>query len=375
MLLQLKKNFRKNQKNKICITYTCLSDNSMIINNMLWHQKKGVSLFIVFLEKNLKEFLKKCKNVDNIIIIKSGSFVPVKIDPIWVLDFYNIVNNKKRNFDKKIPTYDAEKVLNVFHAAKISYEDYDFDWVISIDADELLYIPTKNNSNSFSHSLNLASFFNTVSAKIMQVRFETAELIPVRGNKKRNVFAGENFFISFPSKIVHFLSKVQNRILLALKISGKFIDKYISLFYFFCGYNVRNNFLNLFKNFECVPYYLGYMGYKSAIRLPNHLYNTFSIHYWLAKPPYRLPKTINTKYCLHFDLPNLAEYKKKAIYQTEIAERFDDRNKLFQIGRSLNSNYTKNFYENKIAVDRNYILKNKNAISILIDKIEFSKLI
>ena len=78
---------------------------------------------------------------------------------------------------------------------------------------------------------------------------------------------------------------------------------------------------------------------------------------------------------MHFDLPNVIEYKKKAIYQTKIPERFNYRKKLFEIGRSLNSNYTKNFFKNKIAVDRNYILKNKNAISILIDKTEFSKLI
>ena len=252
------------------MTYTCLADNSMIINNILWHQKKGVNLFIVFLEKNLKEFLKKCKNVDNIIILKSGSFIPTKTDPHWLLDYYNTLNKKIGNFYKETSTYDAEKVLNVFHACKISYEDHDFDWVISIDADELLYIPAKNNFRNFSSSLDLTIFFSSLSDKIIQVRFETVEFIPVKGNKRKNIFAGENFFISLPNKIVHFLSKVQNRVLIALKISGKFIDKYISLFYFFCGYNVRNSLLNLFKNFECVPYYLGYMGYKSAIRLPNH---------------------------------------------------------------------------------------------------------
>jgi hypothetical protein len=103
MLLKLKKNFKKNnQKTQVCMTYTCLSDNSMIINNILWHQKKGVNLFIVFLEKNLKEFLKKCKHIDNIIILKSGSYIPTKIDRDWLLIPYNIANKKILSIFKEL---------------------------------------------------------------------------------------------------------------------------------------------------------------------------------------------------------------------------------------------------------------------------------
>ena len=357
------KNFNnKNEKGdiRVCITYTCLSDNSQIIENILWHQEIGAKLIILFLDRGVEEFKRKYGNIKNLILKKSASYVPTHADPTWVFEA----------FTRKNESYDFEKVLNVYHACNIAYSEYGCEWCISIDADEIIYLPKNQKNKNINSALMLTEYFGTVSDDILQVKFEAAELIPVRYSDNKDSFFGQNYFLTFPNQTFLFVSRSLNRALLALRFSGPKIELMISFLYFLCGYNLRNSFSCVVSGKSLKPYYLAYMGYKSAIRLPHHKSYIYSIHYWLNHWPKISPKSILQKYCLHFDLPTHAEYRKKSLYQIGNSLRYQNRRKIFEIGRSSNLNISMEYYESEISVPIESINKSKSVIYVFVEKPE-----
>jgi hypothetical protein len=109
------------------------------------------------------------------------------------------------------------------------------------------------------------------------------------------------------------------------------------------------------------------MGYKSAIRLPIHQQSIFSIHYWLNKWPHSKIKTLDKKYCLHFDIPSFNEYRKKSLYQVANPLRFQNRREIFEAGRSPDLSKAMEYYKAQIIVSEDRLKKCKSTIMVLID--------
>lgn len=346
-----------NFANKICITYTCLSDNTQIFDNIRWHQSLKADLFILFLDKDIEDFKNYFTLFKNILILKSACYQIDNEDPSWVREAHARLGEG----------YDFEKVINVHHACKLAYAEFNCNWLISIDADELIYIPSKKNLKFHTKSQSFPDFFNSIPEEILQVRFEAAELIPISIDNNSAIFNGINYFATFPSKYAVFFGRILNRFLVSLNLSGRIIEPIISIYYFIFGYNIRNNWKNIIKNNKCFPYFLGYMGYKSAIRLPTGRVSIFSIHYWLNKWPHSKIKTLDKKYCLHFDLPSFNEYRKKSLYQIANPLRFQNRREIFEVGRSLDLSQAMEYYKTQIVVTEDRIINNKSTIAVLVD--------
>lgn len=346
-----------NSDSKICITYTCLSDNSQIFDNIRWHQSLKADLFILFLDKDIEEFRKHFAFFKNILILKSACYQIQDEDPIWV----------KEAFARLDEGYDFEKVINVHHASKIAYAEFNCNWMISIDADELIYIPSEKNLIFHEKSETFSEFFDSIPKEILQIRFEAAELVPVDIDNKKDIFSGINYFTTFPSKHIIFFGRVLNRLMTSLNMNGKTIEPLISIYYFIFGYNIRNSWKDVIVNSKCKPYFLGYMGYKSAIKLPINKHSIFSIHYWLNKWPHPKIKTLDKKYCLHFDIPSFNEFRKKALYQVANPLRFQNRREIFEVGRSPDLSKALEYYKTQIIVSEDRARKCKSTIAVLID--------
>lgn len=346
-----------NGKSKICITYTCLSDNSQIFDNIRWHQGLKAGLFILFLDKDIEKFKEQFAAFENILILQSACYQIKDEDPNWVQEAHSRLDEG----------YDFEKVLNVYHASKMAYEEFNCNWVISIDADELIYIPSEKKLKFQTKSETLPDFFDSIPREILQVRFEAAELIPIDFHNKNAIFSGINYFATFPGGHIIFFGRVLNRIMLSLNIGGKIIEPLISIYYFIFGYNIRNNWQDIIIKNKCKPYFLGYMGYKSAIKLPTCQHSIFSIHYWLNKWPHSKIKTLDRKYCLHFDIPSFSEYRKKSLYQVANPLRFQNRREIFEVGRSPDLSQAMEYYKTQIVVSEARVRKCKSTIAVFID--------
>lgn len=163
-----------NGASKICITYTCLSDNSQIFDNIRWHQGLKADLFILFLDRDIERFKQQYAAFENVYILQSACYQINDDDPDWV----------KQAHARLDEGYDFEKVLNVYYACKIAHEEFNCNWLISIDADELIYIPREKNLKLHTKVEALPEFFDSLPVEISQVRFEAAELIPIDFDKK-----------------------------------------------------------------------------------------------------------------------------------------------------------------------------------------------
>jgi hypothetical protein len=356
MQLQIKNKQTKNSSDKVCITYTCLSDNSQIIQNILWHQSLGANLFVLFLDGDLDRFKRDHADIKNLVVLESATYIATDSDPPWVGEAFN----------RKNESYDFEKVLNVYHACNIAHSEYGCDWVISIDADEIIYLPKESEQKNINSSFTFPEFFNSIDKDVLQIKFEAAELIPISDQEQVGGFSGLYYFATFPNKLVIFFGRIINRLMLALKINGLTIEAIVSLYYFLCGYNVRNSWSFFLNGASFKPYFLAYMGYKSAIRMPYHNDNIFSIHYWLNHWPKSTPKTIIEKYCLHFDLPSFVEFRKKSLYQVANPPRYQNRRKIFENGRNSDLEASLDFYHSEISMPIDKIMKLKRIKSILI---------
>ena len=352
-----------NSESKVCITYTCLSDNSQIFDNILWHQGLKADLFILFLDKDIEKFKEHYAFFKNIVILKSACYQIHDEDPGWVKEAHARLDEG----------YDFEKVINVHHASKVAHTEFNCNWMISIDADELIYIPSEKNIKFHTKAEALPVFFDSIPKNILQVRFEAAELVPIDMDNKDSVFSGINYFATFPDKFVIFFGRALNRLMIAIQISGEIIERLTSIYYFIFGYNLRNNWQDVIGKNKCKPYFLGYMGYKSAIRLPIYKQNIFSIHYWLNKWPHSKIKTLDKKYCLHFDIPSFTEYRKKSLYQLANPLRFQNRREIFEVGRSPDLLEAMEYYKTQIVVSGDRVKKSKSTIAVLIDLGEMSE--
>jgi hypothetical protein len=312
----------------------------------------------LFLDKDIERFKKLYAAFENILILQSACYQINDEDPGWVREAHTRMNEG----------YDFEKVLNVYHACKIAHEEFNCNWLISIDADELIYIPTQKNLKLHAKAEALPDFFDSIPKEILQVRFEAAELIPTDfDNKNAIFFNGVNYFATFPSANIFFFGRVLNRIMLSLNMGGKIIEPLIAIYYFIFGYNIRNDWKNIIAKKKCKPYFLGYMGYKSAIKLPTCQHSIFSIHYWLNKWPHSKIKTLDKKYCLHFDIPSFSEYRKKSLYQVANPLRFQNRREIFEVGRSPDLSQAMEYYKTQIVVSENRAKKCKSTIAVQID--------
>lgn len=161
---------------KVAISYTVKNEASLICENLDFHRKLGVSHFFIFFDNTTDVAPKLLQTRSDLTCRES-------VKPDELQDQF--LTSK---FLKSIDNHDARRVFNSSWAA-IKAKEMGFDWLIAIDADELVLCDFASMDKT-RIDLRLAQ----ISPEINQVVFKAYEQVP-RFIEKSNSFLEHTEFI------------------------------------------------------------------------------------------------------------------------------------------------------------------------------------
>lgn len=263
---------------KTALVLTVKNEARLLRQNLLYHLAIGVEKIFVYFDGTTDDGKEQIDDLPNVVIqdsVSAKKYVHLPyLEKFW--------SNAQKH-------HTARQCLNTFDALK-QCEALGFEWLISLDADEVL-VPDISNEKDIRH------FFSKIPEATDIVRFKTFEVI---GRKEvyQNVIAEETWFKTqknFKSHFDNIFIKIEN------PYSGK---------------NIRSSF------------WLGHTMGKSAIRtkrniIPKnvHRYSTISG---------TSPTIANKGYLLHYHLYDFPDFVKKY-------ENFKNRATTYLSGNNIDS--------------------------------------
>lgn len=164
---------------KIAIVITVKNEERILKNNLLYHNAIGVDKAFVYFDNTTDNGEETIENLDFVEI--NTSVGTEKYKHIPYLDKF--ISNSEEH-------HTARQCLNTYDA-KCKCKDMGIDWLISLDADELI-------ATSLEDISNLKLFFKNVKSNVDLVNFKTFEALQRQINYD-NVFAKEVLFKATPS--------------------------------------------------------------------------------------------------------------------------------------------------------------------------------
>ncbi|MDW5290745.1 glycosyltransferase family 2 protein [Formosa sp. PL04] len=159
---------------KIALVLTVKNESRLLRNHLLYHKAIGVDRAFVYFDNTTDNGKESIADLNFVTISNS-----VPAETYAHLDYLHKFTSQA------IEHHTARQCLNAFDAQKIC-ESEKIDWLISIDADELI-------TDGLEDSSNLKVFFQTVPKNIEVISFKTLEALQRRMHYK-NVFAEETLF-------------------------------------------------------------------------------------------------------------------------------------------------------------------------------------
>lgn len=166
---------------KVAISYMIKNEADLIKQNIEFHKRLGVEHFFVFLDENTDNTEETLKDLANITVKKS-------LEPDELNDSF--IDNK---FLPLRDSHNARRVYNSLYAARQAKE-MGFDWLICIDADELILCDFNDINKA-----QINSTLEKIDPSINQVIFNTYEQVP-KFKETCSSFFGANEFIKASSK-------------------------------------------------------------------------------------------------------------------------------------------------------------------------------
>jgi len=166
---------------KIAIVITAKNEARILRSNILYHKEIGVCKAFIYFDNTTDNGKSSISDID---IVEISDAVLDKYDDIEVLEKFTQKAKKHHTARQCLNTYDAlqkSKKLGI-------------DWLISIDADELV-ITDKNEIS------DLNSFFSKINDSVDLVNFKPYEIVQDRSHFN-NVFAEASYF-----KVIHKFSR------------------------------------------------------------------------------------------------------------------------------------------------------------------------
>lgn len=159
---------------KIAIVLTVKNEERILRNNLLYHKAIGVDKAFVYFDNTSDKGKESIADLD--FVSNSNS---VNADNYTHLEYLDKFTSQA------IEHHTARQCLNTFDAHQQCKAE-GIDWLISLDADELICTDFQNPSN-------LKSFFNEIPSEVEVVYFKTLEAVQHK-MQYQNVFAEETLF-------------------------------------------------------------------------------------------------------------------------------------------------------------------------------------
>ncbi len=159
---------------EIAIVLTVKNEARLLRNHLLYHKAIGVDRAFVYFDNTTDNGKETIMDLNFVTISNS-----VQAEKYAHLDYLHKFTSQA------FEHHTARQCLNTYDAQKIC-ENEKIDWLISIDADELI-------TDGLENSSNLKLFFKTVPQNIEVISFKTLEVLQTRMHYE-NVFAEETLF-------------------------------------------------------------------------------------------------------------------------------------------------------------------------------------
>ena len=261
---------------KIALVLTVKNEQRILRHNLQYHKAIGACHIFVYFDGSTDNGRLAIKDLDYVTV--NNSIAPEKYE--------------EHTYLKKFTTqakqhHTARQCLNTYNALE-QCKKMDIDWLISIDADELVC----TNTTAIS---NLSDFFANITEDVSIVNLKTLEALQQRQHYQ-NVFAEESFF-----KTTH---KFENRFAVIWK-------------------TLYNPFT---KNTEKYSYWYGHHLGKGAIRVASNCI-PHNVHRYKTKDGAPL-KTINAGNILHYHAYDAEDFIKKFTNFSKHPDTFLSGNKV-----------------------------------------------
>ncbi|WP_040278192.1 glycosyltransferase family 2 protein [Psychroserpens damuponensis] len=261
---------------KIAVVLTVKNESRLLRDNLRYHYEIGVSKAFVYFDGTTDDGKETIKDFDFV-----DSQDSVNPEVYKNLDYLNKFTSQAEEH------HTARQCLNTYDALQKS-KALGFDWLISIDADELIATQTDKRSN-------LKTFFNNQDDSVDVINFRTLEVLQQQEHFE-NVFAEADLF------------KTRKN----FKYRGESIFRKI--------YNPS------LQKFDKHYYWYGQTMGKGAIRINSDLI-PHNVHRYIHKNDDQ-PKNINDGYVLHYHAYDAEDFIKKFRNFSQHPEHFLSGNRV-----------------------------------------------
>lgn len=181
---------------KIALVLTVKNESKLLRNNLLYHQAIGVSRAMVYFDGTTDNGKETIMDLD---------FVDIQ-DSVSSNSYQDIEYLQKFTF-RALEHHTARQCLNTFDAIQ-KCQELGYNWLISIDADELITI-------DFDKKSNLTDYFSNLEDSLEVVNFKTMEVLQQKSCFE-NVFSQADLFKtqkSFNSRCENIYKSIYNPVL------------------------------------------------------------------------------------------------------------------------------------------------------------------
>jgi len=193
---------------KLALVITVKNERKLLRDNLIYHHYLGIEHFYVYLDGTDDGTEETINNLQYVSISNS-------VDPAPYRDQPEIQEFLERHAEHHV----ARQCLNIYHTQSLAREA-GFDWLISLDADELLCVDPRR-----SYPNQLIDFFNGIDPGIEMVRFTTLEIVQ-RKMTYENVFTEETLFKQAGAKLKHRIyDPFKHRKIVMLATYGHYMGK------------------------------------------------------------------------------------------------------------------------------------------------------
>jgi hypothetical protein len=348
---------------RFAISYTVKNESRLLPSAIEYHIAAGCSRIYIYWDGTTDGSDLLVSGYPN--VVARNSIKPDEIDdpPAWiarVLSCWELIMDVRKN-------------INTFYAAKEAAKD-GIDWLISLDPDELVFMPGNDPINENYVTKHLSR----VPDSIDQVLLPNLECVSTTA-ESRNPFSDCVYFLNrFP--ITEFFWRYSRAFLVRISRSPELVAWYDYIFYQIRFFGALPRLMREPKSHSAIPagYFLGYSNHKAFIRLKTFFNFNFAVHSWNRY--LRAPRNLRLGNILHYDLPDVAYFTAKFRQREQgiILKVFYLRYRLALVARNFTDSEVKEFFETYIAIlnpariarlKKKKILLEIDAVSNLMKKI------
>ncbi len=345
---------------RFAISYTVKNESRLLPSAIDYHFAVGCSRIFIYWDGGSDHSASLISKYPS--VVARNSITPDELEdaPQWITEI--------------LPAWgtdmDVRKQVNTYYAAKSAALE-GIDWLISLDADELILM----DRNSPINQDHIVKQLSRVPDNIDQLLLPNLDCVPTSA-ESRNPFSDCVYFMNrFP--MTEFIWRYSRAFFTRILKAPALAAWYDYLFYQVRFAGALPRLMRDPRRRRLIPasYFLGYSSYKCFIRLRTFFNFKFETHRWTRN--LKAPRSRRLGNILHYDLPDWAYFAAKFRQRQQgVQKGFYLRYRLALVATSCSNSEIAKFFERYIAIQDPFRIARleKKGILLRIDSVaEFMK--